>query len=304
MKKSLEGMPFSVRDMRNKEHFDIDDAYLNGAAKHCGIYATGVYMALCRHANFYNQSCFPSILLICKKLNISKTQVIRSLKILQQYNIIQSEKDHGKVNKYYLIGKSHWQLPSELPKKERQKNESKLVSNRYQYPSDTGFQQTSDGYPLDTGPVSNRYPNVTKLMNQNEGENAASPLEIKIKEVEEYYRRCYQRRFSALPRISPKDKASLKELCLQTEQKDLMQIMSQYFRSSDPLIASSSYSICFFASSGIFNKLIVEINQARAIGDEKEQRRTQEQKAKADRINPVEVKEFINSLNKEVQTCN
>ena len=56
--------------------YKLDDAYLNGYAKICGIYATVVYNSLCRHANFYNQECFPSLKKIAEEHNISKPKVV------------------------------------------------------------------------------------------------------------------------------------------------------------------------------------------------------------------------------------
>ena len=78
---------FEVRDMRHKEKFQIDDIYLNGYAKKCGIYATGVYVSLCRHADT-DQKCFPSLKKIAEELNISEKQVGRAIKILEENRII------------------------------------------------------------------------------------------------------------------------------------------------------------------------------------------------------------------------
>ena len=75
---------FEVRDMRHKEKFQIDDIYLNGYAKKCGIYATGVYISLCRHSDAKLQECWPSIRKIAEELNISEKQVGRALKILEE----------------------------------------------------------------------------------------------------------------------------------------------------------------------------------------------------------------------------
>ena len=99
---------FEVRDMRHKEKFQIDDLYLNGYAKKCGIYATGVYVSLCRHAN-KEQKCFPSIKKMAEELSISAKQVGRAIKILEKFRII-FKKRVGKtvVNRYHLLDKSEW----------------------------------------------------------------------------------------------------------------------------------------------------------------------------------------------------
>ena len=104
---------FEIRDTRTKEKFVIDDVYLNGYAKHCGINATGVYISLCRHVD-KKQKCFPSKKLIAKELGISESSVFRALKKLESYGIIRTGKqlrnDLGTFmhNVYTLLDKSLW----------------------------------------------------------------------------------------------------------------------------------------------------------------------------------------------------
>lgn len=100
---------FEVRDMRHKEKFSIDDLYLNGFAKRCGIYATGVYVSLCRHAENKTQLCYPSYKKIAEELNISRSQVIRAIKQLEKLNIVKKIRIGKKLNnRYYLLDKSEW----------------------------------------------------------------------------------------------------------------------------------------------------------------------------------------------------
>lgn len=151
-----------VRDIRQKDFFRVDDTYLNGYARVCGIYATGVYMALCRHADNSSQTCFPSISIIARKLNISRSQVIRALKKLESLNIIKKVKQEGRHNIYYLVDKRFWL--------------TQPVSTRNQYPTDTSVYQTpvstrhqpvSDRHqtsvPQTPLPVSDRHPKDTHI---------------------------------------------------------------------------------------------------------------------------------------------
>lgn len=102
-----------VRDVRIKEKFVIDDAYLNGYARLCGIAATGVYMSLCRHAS-KEQQCFPSKKLMGEELGISEKTVFRALKKLEEWNIVRVENQGRKKdgsfrnNLYTLLDKSVW----------------------------------------------------------------------------------------------------------------------------------------------------------------------------------------------------
>ncbi|PIS14455.1 hypothetical protein COT64_02580 [Candidatus Shapirobacteria bacterium CG09_land_8_20_14_0_10_39_12] len=105
---------FKVRDLRKKEQFIIDDAYLNSWARHCGTPATLVYLSLCRHAD-KEQKAFPSQRFIADELGINVRTVKRGLKALQKYNIVQTEQERekGKFTNYiyYLVDKSQWNKP-------------------------------------------------------------------------------------------------------------------------------------------------------------------------------------------------
>ena len=100
-----------IIDQRNKEKFQMDDMYLNGYARHCGIYATGVYVSLCRHAN-RDQYCFPSFKLIAEELAISEKSVQRAVVVLVEWNIIElirSKKPDGtwQNNIYQTMAEDH-----------------------------------------------------------------------------------------------------------------------------------------------------------------------------------------------------
>lgn len=98
----------TIRDLRNKAHFLIDDAYLNGYAKKCGIYATGIYMSLCRHAD-KEQKCWPSIQKIAEELSIGRKSVMIGLQRLEKHGIIKKERVGKKLtNRYTLVDKSYW----------------------------------------------------------------------------------------------------------------------------------------------------------------------------------------------------
>ncbi len=99
---------FEVRDIRSKEKFVIDDKFLNEYAKFVGIYAVGVYVSLCRHAN-KKQSAWPSIGKIAEELNISMPMVYGAIWALGLFNIIKKRRI-GKMacNRYWLLDKKEW----------------------------------------------------------------------------------------------------------------------------------------------------------------------------------------------------
>lgn len=111
-------MSSKIRDLRNKQFFMVDDQYLNGYAKLCGIHATGVYMSLCRHSN-KEQKCWPAKKTIAEELDISERSVYSGIKKLEEYGIIKIEENDRKKNgtfkslTYLLLDKSQWQnVPS------------------------------------------------------------------------------------------------------------------------------------------------------------------------------------------------
>jgi len=105
---------FKVRDLRKKNNYRIDDEYLNGYARLCGVFATAVYNSLSRHADFHTQECFPSIQRMAEQHGINRKSVMGGIKALEKWGIIKiiKEKDtitkRQKVNVYILIDKDDW----------------------------------------------------------------------------------------------------------------------------------------------------------------------------------------------------
>ncbi len=106
-----------IRDTRHKETFVMDDEFLNGYSAVCGIYATGVYMALCRHAN-REQEAWPSIESLAEKLGINRKTVMSGIKKLEEWGVITKETARNTSGKYdnavyTLLDRSVWKpLPS------------------------------------------------------------------------------------------------------------------------------------------------------------------------------------------------
>lgn len=100
---------FKVRDMRSKEKFVVDDKFLDEYAKFLGIYAVGVYLSLCRHADYSKQKSWPSIAKIAEELRISTPMVYGAIWTLEFFNIIKKQRI-GKTasNRYWLLDKKEW----------------------------------------------------------------------------------------------------------------------------------------------------------------------------------------------------
>lgn len=119
--------------------FRVDDEYLNGYSKLCGVNATLVYLCLCRHAD-RNQESFPSITSMAEKIGISPRSVITGIKMLIDWNIISKQRERKKDakwlnNRYVLLDKSIW--------KPKPSSCERHVSNDEQ-PSATGAHGSND----------------------------------------------------------------------------------------------------------------------------------------------------------------
>ena len=142
----MEKEQIKIRDLRIKEKYFIDDAYLNGYAKLCGVYATAIYNSLSRHANFNTQECFPAIDSMAKQHSIDKKTVIKAINTLQKWNIISVLKRKNPKtkrqlpNNYALLDKSEW-VPK--PQSREEEKDSDIESRVDVVPEPSGFQGKS-----------------------------------------------------------------------------------------------------------------------------------------------------------------
>ena len=69
-------------------HTRIDNSIIDDLASKIGIYGLGIYVAIKRHLNAKTGDCFPSYQTIAKKLHIDRGTVIRYVKKLKAFNLI------------------------------------------------------------------------------------------------------------------------------------------------------------------------------------------------------------------------
>lgn len=107
-KHKLKDFTFEVRDLREKEFFTIDNAYITGKwlrlLKGC---PTATYFAICRHADTHQQS-FPSIDYLMDETGYSNKQVRRAIKTLEFHRLIGVDRARGDHNIYALLNRKHW----------------------------------------------------------------------------------------------------------------------------------------------------------------------------------------------------
>src|SRR2546421_11683499 len=69
-------------------HTRIDNSIIDNLAAQIGIYGLGIYVAIKRHLNTKTGDCFPSYQTIAKKLHIDRGTVIRYVKKLKAFNLL------------------------------------------------------------------------------------------------------------------------------------------------------------------------------------------------------------------------
>lgn len=89
-----------MRDKRDKGWFWIDNAIVD--RKDLNIYEKMLYMCLARHAG-EKDFCFPGLETLCRELGIKDTRtVVKYIRTLEEKGLIETKKEKGKSNKYYL----------------------------------------------------------------------------------------------------------------------------------------------------------------------------------------------------------
>jgi DNA-binding transcriptional regulator GbsR (MarR family) len=136
----------TIRDLRQKEKFQVDDLYLSIYAKHMGLATTAVYISLCRHSD-KTQQCFPSLKLIAEEHGISTKTVQRAIKKLREYNIIHYEKTRSSDGKwlrntYFLLDKSVWKPTGHESPLEKPQDISDQTTGHYRPIKDTHKKET------------------------------------------------------------------------------------------------------------------------------------------------------------------
>jgi hypothetical protein len=72
---------------------------------------SSVYMLLCSMANNQTQTCYPAMSTIREKVGASKKQVMRSIRLLEFYELVCIGKERGKPNVYCMTDKNQWKYP-------------------------------------------------------------------------------------------------------------------------------------------------------------------------------------------------
>jgi hypothetical protein len=115
-------------------HTRIDNSIIDDLASKIGIYGLGIYVAIKRHLNQKTGDCFPSYQTIAKKLHIDRGTVIRYVKKLKAFNLLDPQL--------------------------RFKEDGSPASNQYNFDKDSFDKGSSSGQP----PVvaENNHPGCTK----------------------------------------------------------------------------------------------------------------------------------------------
>lgn len=107
---------FEVRDQRKSQWFWLDNELVDRAGPVIGPTAGAVYSSLARHAANSSQSCYPSLKTLGREWGLSHPTVIKAVKTLEKYRMIQVERHPQAArlhlaNVYTLTPPSTWELP-------------------------------------------------------------------------------------------------------------------------------------------------------------------------------------------------
>lgn len=101
---------FKVRDRRANRRYFVDNALLRGGwGAEIGPYGIAVYNAVAMHADADAQSGYPSHDLIAKLTGMSRPTVIKTVKALERWKILEVSRRNGRVHTYYLTDQSEWE---------------------------------------------------------------------------------------------------------------------------------------------------------------------------------------------------
>jgi hypothetical protein len=100
---------FKVRDRRAKRRYFVDNALLRGGwGAEIGPYGIAVYNAVAMHADADAQSGYPSHQLIADLTGMSRPTVVKTVKTLERWKILEVSRRNGRVHTYYLTDQSEW----------------------------------------------------------------------------------------------------------------------------------------------------------------------------------------------------
>src|SRR5215211_9493092 len=96
----------------------IDNSIIDDCAAQIGIYGLGIYVAIKRHLNQKTGDCFPSYQTIAKKLHIDRGTVIRYVKKLKAFNLLDPKlrfkEDGSPTSNQYNFDKDSGSKPLEV----------------------------------------------------------------------------------------------------------------------------------------------------------------------------------------------
>ncbi len=203
---------FKVRDKRNKGWFWVENEYFNGFGKIMGVYAIGVYVCLCRHAD-NDQKCFPAQKTIAEELKIGVRKIRDIIKDFEKYHIIEITKERSLQGKwlnnvYWLTDKTEWIKP-----------EAPGADGKPEAPQDTARGTTghSQRHPV---PTNNTHKNNTNKKNTNIAKQSFAGLNDLI-ELFKPVNPSYERLFA-----NTTQRAILERLVKKMGQEKLKEILS------------------------------------------------------------------------------
>jgi Helix-turn-helix domain len=138
-------------------HVRVDHSIVDDLAAQIGIYGLGIYVAIKRHLNQKTGECYPSYQTIAKKLHIDRGTVIRYVKKLKAFNLLDPQlrfkEDGSPTSNQYNFDKGGGTKQPEVVAEDNQPGgtkppeQSPLLNKKQRTISDVDF-LSGNGFPL------------------------------------------------------------------------------------------------------------------------------------------------------------
>jgi Helix-turn-helix domain len=144
----------AITPLKHTPHTRIDNAIIDNVAAQIGIYGLGIYVAIKRHLNTKTGDCFPSYKTIAKKLHVDRGTVIRYVKKLKAFKLVDPQlrfkEDGSPTSNQYNFDQPGQDKDgsSEQPEVVAQDNQSSSTEPPEQVPIHNKKQRTIDEVDL------------------------------------------------------------------------------------------------------------------------------------------------------------
>ncbi len=164
-----------VRDSRTRGWFWVDNELIDELGPELGPYGLAIYMALCKHADNNDQTCYPSYATLARETGMSRRQTMRAIRKIEGLGLITieprtTEAGDPTSNLFRLLAKSNWRgSDSQSPPSDRES--PGVVTGSHQGSDSQSPGVVTHSHPNNPHP-SNPHEEKDSINNNGAGENS------------------------------------------------------------------------------------------------------------------------------------